>query len=613
MNDATSAADPVDRRPARVADVLWLAVCGAQLAALGHFLYVQFLLHVLHVFTFTNREFAWLAMVGYLVCFLVVAVPVAVAARLMRRLFSVQVVGAIFASLGLFALLLLTQKLHPVAQLLLAVGLGVQVARLLFRNPADGMRRVRVATVVAVLALGTHGALAYAAPRLQERWMTTGDVPETGRDAPNIILLILDTVRAANLSVYGYDRPTTPNLERMAAEGTVFLHAFATAPWTAPSHASMMTGLWASETQADYLQSMVDSVTTVSEVLTSRGYVAGGFMANTGYAGHQLGISRGFTHFEDFPLSFLQAMLSTTFVQTRSGQQLLDGVRGGGLWKIRRAITQPDLRTDRVRTAEPQSAATIAHNFFAWRDGIPARPYFAMLNFMDAHAPYEPPDGFRTRFNEGRRELDAYDGGIAYEDSIIGTIVRRLEERGDLENTVLIITSDHGEQFGEHGLGSHGNSLYLPLLHVPLIVRAPGRAPAGQRVATIVTLRDLAATLVDLGGAPAGTMPGVSLAGAWRSGSNAGLSPVMAEVSPAINPAPRNPTRRGPIKSMIDSTWHYVRFGDGVEELYAWQSDSAELENRAGTAAGMVQSRDMRERIAETLGIRWPGTRVGRY
>jgi predicted AlkP superfamily pyrophosphatase or phosphodiesterase len=78
--------------------------------------------------------------------------------------------------------------------------------------------------------------------------------------------------------------------------------------------------------------------------------------------------------------------------------------------------------------------------------------------------------------------LDRYDGGIAYEDSIIGSIVERLRARGDLERTILVVTSDHGEQFGEHGLDSHGNSLYLPLLHVPLMVRAPGRAPAGQRV-----------------------------------------------------------------------------------------------------------------------------------
>ncbi len=172
-----------------------------------------------------------------------------------------------------------------------------------------------------------------------------------------------------------------------------------------------------------------------------------------------------------------------------------------------------------------------------------------MLNFMDAHAPYEPPDEFRTRFNQGKTEQDRYDGGIAYEDSIIGSIVERLRQRGDLEHTVLIVTADHGEQFGEHGLGSHGNSLYLPLLHVPLLVHAPGRVPAGQRIAPIVSLRDMAATLVDLAGAPAGSMPGTSFAQAWTTGSNDGMSPMMAEAAEVVNPSNVNLTRFGPIKA----------------------------------------------------------------
>ena len=610
--DSISAEVPSVSVLARVADVLWLALAGALLTALAHLLYTEFLIRVLHTFTWTNREFAWLAMAGYLLCFLLLAIPVAAIAVLFRRVVGLRVVTTIFATLGFFSLFLLTQKIHPLAQFALALGLATQVARVVSRDARIGMRRVRIAAGVSFVSLGALGLIAFAAPRLREQWVLSR-LPAADSAAPNIILLIMDTVRAANLSVYGYERPTTPVLEQLGREGTVFEHAFAAAPWTAPSHASMMTGLWASESKADYLHPMDDTATTVAEVLTRRGYATGGFMANAGYAGHQVGLARGFAHYEDLQLSLKQAVWSTTLAQTDFGRRVIEGVENRQLWKVRNALRSPRLRLVAVAKGEPQSAADISRNFFAWRDGVGTAPYFAMLNFMDAHAPYDPPKRFATMFDSGKREVDRYDGGIAYEDSIIGSMVRKLKERGELDQTVLIITADHGEQFGEHGLGSHGNSLYLPVLHVPLIVRAPGRAPAATRVTSIVSLRDLAATLVDVGGAAGGSVPGVSLAAAWRSGSNAGLSPVLAEVSPAINPAPKNPTARGPIKTIIDSSWHYMRFGDGVEELYAWRSDSAETNNLAASPVGVEESRRRRDVIARTLGIRWPGTRVGRY
>ena len=610
--DSTHVASP--RSSATLGDVLWLAVTGAVITALVHVGYTEFRFRVLNVFTWTNREFALLSLAGYLTCFLVAAIPVAAVVVVLRKWLGggVRFAATIFAALTAFAIILLYQRIHPLAQLALALGIGAHVGGLVAAAQAPWMRRVRVTAVVGTVVLGVAGLLPIARQRLGERW-SLSHLPQPAADAPNVILLILDTVRAANLSLYGYSRSTTPVLDSLARESTVFDHAFSVAPWTAPSHASMMTGLWASGTGADYTSPMHDSLTTVADVLGQRGYATGGFMANSGYAGYQLGISRGFAHYEDLPFSYRQAMWSTTLAQTGSGRLILEGLQNGEPWKARRAITRPDLRTITVRKAQPQSAADIARNFFAWRDGIKGRPWFAMLNFMDAHAPYDPPDGFRTRFNGGKRELDRYDGGIAYEDSVIGSIVQRLKTRGDFDRTVVIVTSDHGEQWGEHGLESHGNSLYLPLLHVPLLVRAPGRAPAGTRVQSIVSLRDLAATLVDVGGAAPGSMPGASLAAAWRSGSNAGLSPVLAEASPAINPAPKNLTARGPIKSLIDSTWHYMRFGDGVEELYAWRTDSAEVNNLATSPLGIAESRRKRDFIAQTLGIRWPGTRVGRY
>jgi arylsulfatase A-like enzyme len=598
--------------PATLVDVLWLTVTGAVVASLVHVAYAEFRFRVLHTFTWTNREFAWLALAGYLSCFLVLAIPVAGLSTMLRRWVGLRAVVAAFASLTAFAIVLLYQGIHPLAQVALALGVGWQFGAVVAAAPARWMRRARMTAAAGTVALGVAGFIPIARLRLGESWMRS-HLPQSSPEAPNIILLIMDTVRATNLSLYGYERPTTPVLDRLARESSVFDRAFSVAPWTAPSHASMMTGQWASQTGADYLSSMYDSLKTVADMLGQHGYATGGFMANAGYAGYQLGISRGFAHYEDFPFTFGQAIWSTTLAQTGSGSLVLESLKNGELWKLRRAITHPNLRTVIVRKHEPRTAADIVRHFFAWRDGVQERPYFAMLNFMDAHAPYDPADGFRTRFNGGKKEMDRYDGAIAYEDSVIGSIIERLQVRGDLDRTILIVTADHGEQFGEHGLDGHGNSLYLPLLHVPLLVRAPGRAPAGTRVQSIVSLRDLAATLVDFAGASPGSIPGTSLAVTWRSGNTAGLSPALSEIAPAINPGPKNLTARGPMKSVIDSAWHYMRFGDGVEELYAWRTDSAEVNNLARSPAGIAESKRKRDFIAKTLGIHWPGTRVGRY
>lgn len=596
-------------RAESIGDVLLLAAGGALVAALGHVVYTEVRFRLFDLFTWTSREFAWLAPIGYLTCFLVVALPLLVAVRLIPR-FTPRVAAAIFATLAIFSLLLLYPHIHPLAELALAVGVGVQVSRLVVAG-RPWRRWVARLSVVSALVCAALGAVFGAGWGVRER-LALSRRPAARTDAPDIILLILDTVRAANLGTYGYARPTTPVLDRLAEAGVVFEWAFATSPWTAPSHASMMTGRWASETLADYLSAMDPRLPTVAEVLSRRGYATGGFMANTGYAGHQVGLARSFAHYEDYPVNFRQALWSTTLTQTESGRQLLEGIHERSWWKVLSAFRRFDLRVIGVRQGERQFAERIADRYFAWRDalGPAAGPHFAMLNFMDAHAPYAPPAAFRTRFDSGRREVDRYDGGIAYMDSILGSIVQRLRERGTLDRTVLIVTSDHGEQWGEHGLESHGNSLYLPLLHVPLVVHAPGRVKAGRRLATLVSLRDLAATIVDVAGEGGGTasgttLPGTSLAGLWDDRPGIAPSPIIAEVSPAINPAPRNPTRRGPMKATLDSAWHYVRFGDGVEELYAWRRDPLELHDLAGVDSLRAVVAQQRARISATLRIPW--------
>lgn len=588
-----------------VAEILTLALAGALVAAVGHVAYNEARFRLLHLFTWTSRDFIWLSPIGYAVIFLLVAVPVVLASFLLPRVLSHRGVGAVFLALAAWSLLLLAKGLHPVAALFLAVGIGSQLARVVLGDPARGMRMMRRWVVGSAATLAVVSLLSGAGFRLPERWMLAR-LADAAPGAPNVILVILDTVRAANLEAYGYARPTTPVMSHLADSGVLFEQAIATAPWTAPSHASMMTGLYSSQTKADYLRPMVDSVPTVAEVLRDRGYATGAFMANIGYAGHQVGLARGFARYEDFPLSVQQAMWSTTLLQTGSGRRMLAGVMERSRWKVLSAIRRPDLRIVGINEGTRQSASQITDHFFAWRDGIGERPYLAMLNFMEAHSPYEPPEPFRGMFNGGVSEVDRYDGAIAYMDSIVGSMVRRLEASGEMERTVLIITSDHGEHWGEHGLESHGNSLYLPLLHVPLIVYAPGRTPSGVRVAPIASLRDLAATLAEFGGAAKGTLPGRSLAPMWTMGGGEGASPAIAETMRAINPSPRNLTARGDMKAALDSSWHYIRYGDGVEQLFQWRLDPGELDDRSNSTDGAREVARLRAEIAAALGIAWP-------
>jgi arylsulfatase A-like enzyme len=188
-------------------------------------------------------------------------------------------------------------------------------------------------------------------------------------------------------------------------------------------------------------------------------------------------------------------------------------------------------------------------------------------------------------------ELNAYDGSIAYVDSELGRLFQRLEERGELDNTLVIVTSDHGEQHGEHHLFGHLNSLYAPLLHVPLIIAGPG-VPAG-RVGGTVSLRDLPATILDLVDAPEQhRLPGQSLAPLWATDSThlppagppasmgTGPGPVLSTLYRGVALRPWYPVLRGDeMHSLWNRDHHYICNGDGFEELYDTASDPDEEHN----------------------------------
>ena len=255
--------------------------------------------------------------------------------------------------------------------------------------------------------------------------------------------------------------------------------------------------------------------------------------------------------------------------------------------------------------------------------GLPRRgdrPFFVFINYMDAHIPYVPPQPFFGMFRSGKggvppaaerasdvfRSRDSYDGSIAYLDDQVGRLLDELRRRGQMENTLVIVTADHGELFGEHGLVGHGNSLYMPLLHVPLVVSFPGRVPRGRTVPGSVSLADLPATVMDLtgpGGAP--TFPCGSLSRTWGdrgSSPGAGPSPILSEVSKGVRTPANEPVSRGPLKSLVLGEYHYILNGDGQEEIYDWQADPSEEHDLAGSERGRGILGDLRAAMREAVG-----------
>ena len=274
-----------------------------------------------------------------------------------------------------------------------------------------------------------------------------------------------------------------------------------------------------------------------------------------------------------------------------------------GLWRLRLHRRLPVV--DQWR-----SAADINATFLRWLDRAPPVPFFAFLNFMDAHTPYTPPDSFRSRFRSAtvkpaaakgssaspnerltpadvQPKRDVYNGSIAYLDAELGVLFRELERRGLLDNTLVVVTADHGEEFAEHGLVEHGNSLYRPSLQVPLLIRFPGHVPEGQRVKPAASLRNLAATLLDLlrdDRRPA--VPGRSLARFW-SMQDPAPDTLVAGITQVTNREPWLPASRGAINSITFDGYGFIRNeGDGGEELYDFEHDHLERWNLVGTAQG---------------------------
>ena len=332
---------------------------------------------------------------------------------------------------------------------------------------------------------------------------------------PNIILISIDTLRADHLGAYGYARDVSPNLDRLAARGVVFERAISQAPWTLPSHASMMaselpsvlgTGTFSSP------RALHPDAPALAEVLLDAGYrtyaVTGG-----GYVSSTFGLDQGFERFEE-RLSRLDA--TKTF---GVGTAWLDGLGDQRPFFL-------FLHTFEVHAYDPPEEILRE----LWADGAPdsaLRNKQDLARFLQTSQNHDAVKEFQPA--DWKCAIDLYDGALMSVDRALGDFVAGLEERGLLDDTIILVTSDHGEEHGEHGKSGHGYNLHDENMLVPFLIAGPGIAPG--RAAEMVRLLDVAPTLVEaVGVAPPPGWKGVGLGAAMN-----GDAPALTAISEAAH------------------------------------------------------------------------------
>jgi arylsulfatase A-like enzyme len=559
-----------------------------------------------------SRHYPWMIPSANFVVFTTAGICLSFLARVWPR-YSARISHLFLTFLAFLALLLTIPGLYKFACLALAAGLSNLTTRLIPANSGRFRRFVAASLPVLFVIVAAHVGWKGTVALAEERWARSW-LPSFRPGAPNVLLVVLDTVRADRMGIHGYRRDTTPSLARLAQEGIVFEQARSTAPWTLPSHASMFTGRWPHQTGVGEDRPLDASLPTLAEFLSGQGYLTAGFVANTYYCNSWFGLGKGFARYEDFYDEDLVVSFAETLRCSALGRSLVQ-------------LARVPLGTQRRR----KDAAQIRNDFLDWlteQEG--GRPFFAFLNLFDAHTPYLLPEGDHRRFGlrpestsdilllhewdkRSRREVterektlvsDAYDDCIAYIDSELGKLFDELRRRGILENTLVIVTADHGEEMGEHGLYGHGKSLYSQEMHVPLVILPPGGRSRPLRVSAPVSLRDIPGTVADLvGKAGASPFPGQSIArhwrpGALRSGPRKGVA--FSEVAlwdKVSNNPNRPPAWRGPMRGLVASGKSYIRNADGREELYDLAADPAESRDLAGSAGSELELARLRSKL----------------
>ncbi len=444
------------------------------------------------------------------------AVGAVVLAFLPRRLRPNRASSVLFTTLACMAFVTGTSMIHQVYYGGVSTfALGPLVANGLLAGAclAAGFglgRAPAPVAVILVLSLIGHGGVLASASKHAPTQGPEVSAAEAG--APNVLFILIDTLRADHLQSYGYDKQTSPTLDGMAQEGLRFDQAYAQATWTRPSVASLMTSLYPASHRTNRLDIRVPSeLQTMAETVQAEGYTTACFSANRNVS-EVFGFDQGFGTFWTHASAELNSVLRFT------------------TWE--RVMEMLRVRSAADRTPETNRAADLTDRALSWSRQHDGSPYFLYVQYIDPHGPYLPPADFLEEigmeqpsaetlsnanpvhgkppfpffgveeFSHERlaklREL--YDAEIMYCDREVGRLLDGMRELGLLDNTYVIVTSDHGEEFFEHKQFGHGQSAFEELARVPLLIDGPGIEPGV--VEGPVELIDLYPTIATWVGAP---------------------------------------------------------------------------------------------------------------
>lgn len=425
-------------------------------------------------------------------------------------------------------LLKLSNLLAYLGSAVVAVGIGILLhrARRPMRFRVERKSRPALLRVGMPLAVSVLGPAALLLPTVYLRsGQAVEAVPTTSTRAtlgtrPNIIIILIDALRADHLPMYGYSRQTAPHLAALARQGMLFTRAYASAPWTKPSVATMFSSLYSPAhkvtADSDFLSG---SVIVLPELLDAIGYKTIGISASA-YVSPTFGYSQGF---DEFRLLITKSQFRLTLMG-RLAEDVLGSATVAYLLRERRDIVP---RADAITELTLKYVAQSSNG-----------PLFLYVHYVDPHDPYKPPPPYNGAFDHrgdpplraGRVDplkrlppgqdperigkiLDRYDGEILYADHEVGRLLEGLKALRVLDNALVIVTADHGEEFFEHGKPLHGNSLYEELLRVPLLMSWPGRILTGATYEGLVGHIDLMPTILALLGIePPTQIQGISFA-----------------------------------------------------------------------------------------------------
>jgi arylsulfatase A-like enzyme len=409
-----------------------------------------------------------------------------------------------------------------------------------------------------------------------------------GGTRPNVIVIVMDTLRADRLGCYGYERPTSPAIDAFAAEATHYRRAFATAPWTVPTHGSLFTGKLPFEHGAHTRKHddggvgvlpLPESHLTLAEVFRDQGYATGAFVTNDGYLSEHWQFDQGFETYH----------------------------------------------------VERVYADVINRRVVSWLESHGADPFFLYVNYIDTHRVYNarPRDDFLDPpavFDQGqlldqlyravmpadgpvpaalaRKVNDQYDTAVRNLDEQIGLLFGYLKEEGLWDDTVIVLTTDHGEYLGEHHLVEHSKDVYEEAVRAALMVKRPGQR-AGSRVEEPVSLADVPALVFDE------FPPSFASEARGEFPRDPESDPIIAEnyyTRQKDFADPRWGHRFDRVRTVLyEWPWKYIRSSDGAHELYRLDTDPGEQENLLDREAARAEAMDARLVEFQRSRGRWSG------